>query len=522
MDSPPAAPPIAPRRPPTWSRQVLGHRYDFHRQGSVAVLVFSLLFALVAVLYLYAHRRYPPAEDAGRVGELVSLGADGIVSITSPEDIDWYVGEAKAVPLLAAMNSRNEQIVALRGEVRELGRRARLEGVPGGGEELGRLLAEIEQGTLWRPAPTESAKPPAKCASPDGSPKSPPTCACAGARPAAPSPPDWTKLGALLEQLGATTTALRELQAGRLGALGELDRLLHDLRALAVYRSAQPERLVAVLDEIAAALAPLRPPAPDAALAAPPAPPARPDAVLAAHLADLAGELAAVRGLLDARLDPLLRLERHLARLGGDAVVGAELRTKVARWTHLRTEQAAAVANLRPPVRMTLFWVSPSRMVIEILFWSCFGVLTNLLLNTAEATRAGRFRPRELIVALSKLLYGPVVSFMLCVAIITQFVSYDARAWTMPLIAFLLGYNARKSANLVDWLSSKLLDRFREAAERDPEQVARSRAAQLEKYLRLIKPASVTELRATAKRLAEDATLTTVLAKESRINPAQS
>lgn len=517
MDSPTAAPPPARRRPPTWARQVLGHRYDFHRQGSVAVLVFSLLFALVAVLYLYAHRRFPPAEDAARVGELVSLGADGIVSLTSPEDIDWYVGEAKAVPLLTAINTRNEQIVALRGEVRELGRRARLEGVPGGGEDLGRLLAEIEQGTLWRPAPPAPAKTPAKKAS-AADPAEPPA-ASAAARPAAPPSPDWPKLGELLEQLGATTAALRELQAGRLGALGELDRLLHDLRALAVYRSAPPERLLAVLDEIAAALAPLRPPAPDGA---PSAPSAQADGVLAAHLADLAGELAAVRGLLDARLDPFLRLERHLARLGGDSAVGAELRGKVARWTRLRAEQAAAVANLRPPVRMTLFWVSPSRMVLEILFWSCFGVLTNLLLNTAEATRAGRFRPRELIVSLSKLFYGPIVSFMLCVAIITQFVSYDARAWTMPLIAFLFGYNARKSANLVDWLSGQLLDRFRVAAERDPEQVARSRAAQLEKYLQLIKPASVTELRATAKRLADDATLTTVLAKEAAINPVSS
>jgi len=518
MATPPAVPPIVRRPPQSWPRQVLGHRYDFHRQGTVAVLVVSLIFAFVAVLYLYAHRRYPPAKDADKISELVALGADGIVSLTSPEDIDWYVGEAKAGPLLTAIQARNEQIVALRGEVRDLGRRARLEGVPGGREELGRLLAEIEQGTLWRPAPKEPARKPAK-APPTATPSAAPA-PCAVAGPTDPAAPDLHRLGAVLEQLDATTAALRELQVGRVAALGELDQVLHDLRAVLVYRSAPPEReqLAAALARIDAALASLRPPAPDGA---PSAPPTRPDAVTAVQLPDLAGELAAVRGLIDARLDPFVRLERHLARIGGDSATVAELRAKVAQWTRLHAEQKEAVANLRPPVRMTLFWISPSRMIYEILAWSLFGVLTNLLLNTAEATRAGRYRPREIVVSLSKVFYGPVVAFMLCVALITQFVSYDARAWSMPLIAFLFGYNARKSANLVEWLSGQLLDRFKAAAERDPEQVAQRRAAQLDQYLQLIKPASVAELRATAKRLAVEATLNAVLVNEARLNPVQ-
>ncbi len=525
-------PPANPIKP-TVAKYAGKRRYDFYEQGSQATLVFVVLLALGAVLYLYAHRRYPPEQEAFRVRGLVTLNTAGIVAVQSPEDIDWYVGEAKARPLLKEMGVRNDQLIALQNEVRELVRRIRAGLAAEDATTLSRLMAEIERGALWAQSEVQPASQPAEPSPPTSSGDRKGTgtehgCACEkchpekaaappAAKPEAP-PPACSDMLEQVQKLLSLVNELRGLQDAATGSLLALDTATADLARRFAHVDTKDADVVARLGELKDLLKAYAPPSP---LSTTLSPASQRTTEQRALIQKVAGELAGLQAWLGSREDPLIRLERMLGSMQANTEGIGDLRIKLATWTRLRSEQQAAVAALKPPVRTTFFWVSPRWLVLEILAWSYFGVLTNLLLHTAETTRNGTFRRSELIVALTKLLYGPVVSFMLCAAIITQFVSYDARAWVMPIIAFLFGYNARKSANLVDWLSSKLLDRFRTAAEKEPAEVAAEHTRRQAAYLDMIQAGSVSQLRILATRLADEAALNAVRANEVRVNPVQ-
>ena len=78
------------------------------------------LLVVVVVLYIVGHRVVPAETTFPSPNELVHLDTFGRAVVVSSEDLDWYVGSTKAVPLLATMNVRNRDIETRVGAVRQL------------------------------------------------------------------------------------------------------------------------------------------------------------------------------------------------------------------------------------------------------------------------------------------------------------------------------------------------------------------------------------------------------------------
>jgi hypothetical protein len=80
----------------------------------------AVLLVLTAALYVIGHYHIPARETFPKPHELVQIDSFGRASVVSAEDLDWYVGSTKAVPLLAIMNTRNRDIETRIGTVRQL------------------------------------------------------------------------------------------------------------------------------------------------------------------------------------------------------------------------------------------------------------------------------------------------------------------------------------------------------------------------------------------------------------------
>lgn len=172
-------------------------------------------------------------------------------------------------------------------------------------------------------------------------------------------------------------------------------------------------------------------------------------------------------------------------------------------------QQCRDLEDMAPPLSCLFFWTSPTLSVIEVLFWSFFGVLTNLLVNSAEYLRKGNFAPVERWVAYTKLVYGPILSVVLVMAIINGFFeveSYQVRVWTLPLVGFIFGYAARRAANLVDKIIERFLGKAEKGIEQGPEAVAARRAAVVEEFKNALRPRNMEELKSQAKALARKMT----------------
>ena len=101
-------------------RKVFGAAYDFDHKGKAFIwLIVGILAGLVCV-YTVARTIWPPEETVYAALDFVHLNRFGEVTIKSAEDIHWFIGKEKAVPLLTAMDARNKQIVELRGRARSL------------------------------------------------------------------------------------------------------------------------------------------------------------------------------------------------------------------------------------------------------------------------------------------------------------------------------------------------------------------------------------------------------------------
>jgi hypothetical protein len=169
--------------------------------------------------------------------------------------------------------------------------------------------------------------------------------------------------------------------------------------------------------------------------------------------------------------------------------------------------QYAALETLFPPVTQLFFWTSPRYVVFEVLFWSLFGVLTNLLVNSAEHLRKGDFVPRERFVAYTKLVYGPILATVMVLAIIFGFFDlgpYSTRVWTLPLIAFIFGYAARRTARLFDKLQDKVFGAAEKSIEEGPQRIADERANALTRLKDVVRPTTFAQIEDQAKHIAAE------------------
>ena len=191
----------------------------------------------------------------------------------------------------------------------------------------------------------------------------------------------------------------------------------------------------------------------------------------------------------------------------------------LAELQHLKEAQLGALGrSLDPPLVHQIFWMNPQGALWETVCWSFLGTLVNLLLNVSNARARGRFRPDEVWVCFAKLVYGPALSFVLVLTL--YFGVLDAgtemRFWFLPLAGFLFGYNARKTARVIDRLSAKLLGSTDASVDQLGAAQAQA-AAQTAGALRAqARPASLAELMQQAPIITHTATVAAVIKQQNQ------
>jgi len=171
--------------------------------------------------------------------------------------------------------------------------------------------------------------------------------------------------------------------------------------------------------------------------------------------------------------------------------------------------QCSDLEGLTPPLSRLFFWTTPTLSTFEVLFWALFGVLTNLLANSAEYLRKGTFQPIETWVAYTKLVYGPILAVVLVLALINGFFnieSYQVRVWTLPLVGFLFGYAARRTANAFDKLIEKFMGKAEKGIEAGPEVETVRRNKIVDELKKTLRPKDMDELKTQAKKLVKEMT----------------
>ncbi len=177
-------------------------------------------------------------------------------------------------------------------------------------------------------------------------------------------------------------------------------------------------------------------------------------------------------------------------------------------------EQTQSLNRLEPPLNSLFFWTSPTLSILEVLFWSLFGVLTNLLVNSAEHLRKNDFNPDERWVAWTKLFYGPVLAAVVVLALINGFFqveSYAIRVWTLPLVAFIFGYASRRTAVLFERIIERFLGAASEGAGAGPQKALETRQAMIAELMAAYRPPTIRALNTKAKDVAHDVLMARML-----------
>lgn len=166
--------------------------------------------------------------------------------------------------------------------------------------------------------------------------------------------------------------------------------------------------------------------------------------------------------------------------------------------------QVVELRDLDPPLHSFFFWTSPNLSILEVLFWALFGVLTNLLRNSAEHIRNNTFRWEEKWVAWTKLAYGPILSAVVVIAMMNGFFQvegYGIRVWTLPLVGFIFGYASRRTALLFDRIVERFLGSATAGVDAGPEKARKMRQRIVGELMEVYRPPTVDDLRDTAKEI---------------------
>ncbi|WP_342806586.1 hypothetical protein [Alteromonas sp. M12] len=172
--------------------------------------------------------------------------------------------------------------------------------------------------------------------------------------------------------------------------------------------------------------------------------------------------------------------------------------------SRLKRQQMVDLHTLSPPSKLFM-WTSPNLSMLEVLFWALFGVITNLLVNSAEYLRKQNFNPLERWVAYTKLIYGPILALVMVMAIMFGWFDigpYEARVWTLPLIGFIFGYASRRTASLFDKLIEKVLGAATSSINEGPQKIYEERTKLLRALKSAAEPKSIDEIKRQAKELA--------------------
>ena len=185
----------------------------------------------------------------------------------------------------------------------------------------------------------------------------------------------------------------------------------------------------------------------------------------------------------------------------------------------LLNKQCNYASEFASPSAASFFWTSPSLSILEVYFWALFGVLTNLFYNSTEHLRKGTFNPNERWVAYTKAHYGPVLAVVLVLAMVFgwfKIESYAIRVWTLPLVGFIFGYAARRTARLFETVLERFMGKAEEAANAGPKAARASNSRVLNKLIEVTRPRTFEELRQDAKKIGAEIVEKALADKEKR------
>ena len=133
----------------------------------------------------------------------------------------------------------------------------------------------------------------------------------------------------------------------------------------------------------------------------------------------------------------------------------------------LRFIDATCLAQLKIllpdyPIRQhSFFWLYSNGIYFELIFWSLFGVLCNLLYYTGEHLRKNDFDNKEVFVHASKMFYSPfcvIIIYLSYNQVISSGPEYDIKYSLYSIVvAFLLGFFSGRMIDLLNKIKEVLL-----------------------------------------------------------------
>jgi hypothetical protein len=96
------------------------NRYDYHGQGKRFILLLVSLLGLTAIVYIAAHKVWTPESQAPCLCKMVRIAGNGRVVVLEPDVMDWYIGKAKASPIMEELVKHSGQISELINDLRRI------------------------------------------------------------------------------------------------------------------------------------------------------------------------------------------------------------------------------------------------------------------------------------------------------------------------------------------------------------------------------------------------------------------
>jgi hypothetical protein len=116
------------------------------------------------------------------------------------------------------------------------------------------------------------------------------------------------------------------------------------------------------------------------------------------------------------------------------------------------------------------FWLNNKFKYLEVIFWSIFGVLANLLYFASEAMRKRRFDVKELPVYFAKVFYTPFIVLILILSYkqLTSSgeIQFDDTSVEIIIFSFILGFFSGRAIELLDKIKNILLPGGEKEAEK--------------------------------------------------------
>lgn len=157
-------------------------------------------------------------------------------------------------------------------------------------------------------------------------------------------------------------------------------------------------------------------------------------------------------------------------------------------------EQFAAVMPNYPIRVKSYFWLTEGRregsqtiegsIYLEIVFWTLFGLIANLLYRVSESVRTDGFRPEEIGVHIAKFFYAPlcslVVFFSFNMLVSQGDISVVQFSHATIVLAFILGFFSGRTVELLERIKDLLLPLNRRQEEAAAAAAAQSNSTSLE------------------------------------------